>query len=75
MYDCANAGYLKQKPPPVHVLTQLLAIFFIATTALAQSSPASTATGPAEPTLTYTVKTSDKLVRLSAEMLVNPPDG
>ena len=28
MYDCANAGYLKQKPPPVHVLTQLLASFF-----------------------------------------------
>ena len=65
-----NAVNSKQKHRPVHLFPPFFAGFFIAGTALAQAPSSSTAP-EIEPTLTYTVKSSDKLMRLSAEILLN----
>ena len=59
----------KQKPAKTVVLRALTASLFIASATLAQSQTQAPAE---EPSLPYTIKPTDKLIRLSREMLVNP---
>jgi hypothetical protein len=59
----------KKKMAPTIFLRVLATPLFIASVTLAQAQPQ---TRPEEPSLPYTVKPSDKLIRLSREMLVSP---
>ena len=65
-----TADFLERKSPLAPVLLALLATIFIASSNLAQAQTA-TQSRPLEPSLSYVVKASDKLIRLSREMLVS----
>ncbi len=65
----------KPDSPIAQAVRALAAITFIASSqwTLAQTAPQPQAgSRPTEPSLRYTVKASDKLIRMSREMLVNP---
>ncbi|MCY1165858.1 MAG: FecR domain-containing protein [Pseudomonadota bacterium] len=64
---CLIARDSQQKRPVAIQATALAAIFLIAPAAI----QAQNQTRPSEPSLPYTVKSSDKLIRLSREMLVS----
>ena len=67
MFHTANKN--KQKTATTVVLRAIAASLFIASATLAQ---AQTQARPEEPSLPYTIKPSDKLIKLSREMLVSP---
>ena len=60
------------KTSAAHMIPELAALVFIATTslAMARTEPAA----PVEPSIPYTVKPQDKLIRLSADLLNRPAD-